>query len=226
MLPAERRTRRDLRFLVLAAGAFVCSVWPVLAHPRQPWGEVLSPAGGEALRAGQWADVTWSSLPPRVEEFEILLSIDDGATFVLRLTPQLDPALRSYRWRVPNLPSKRARLQLRVGIDHREIEGPLGSPFEIVAAPGRAAAAAHWRDGELWATDLPQPPSPFQPQGTYLGLPQPQPGEELAAFVTENRGACHPGRLVWAGGLDLSFSRSSDGRPAHDRRPRDLPLRR
>lgn len=192
----------------------------------EKWGEIRSPNPGQVLSAGQWADVRWTALPPGVEEFEILLSVDDGASFVLRLTPQLDPAMGAYRWRVPNLPSKRARLRLRVGIEHEEIEGPLGRPFEIVAEPGKAAAAAQWRDGELWATAVSLPASPFQPFETGIEIPQAQSGQELVASVTETRGACQPSQPERTGGLDLSFSLPSDGRPAHDRRPRDLPLRR
>ncbi|HPC84284.1 MAG TPA: hypothetical protein P5234_11335 [Thermoanaerobaculaceae bacterium] len=222
----ERRSRRSTLCTLLVASVLVCAGKPAPADAGRRWGEVLSPAGGETLRAGQWVIVRWSALPAEVEEFELLLSIDDGASFALRLTEQLDPSLGSYWWLVPNLPSRRARLQLRVGIGHREIEGPLGGAFEIVADLSRPVTAAHWRDGELWATERPQPPSPFQPLDTSLGLPQLQSGKELAAFFTENRGACLPDWSDRTAGLDLSFLCPSGGRPAYDRRPRELPLRR
>lgn len=128
------------------------------------WGEIRSPAPGAVVRAGEWAEVAWSALPGNVDEFEILLSLDDGASFTIRLTGQLDPGIGAYRWLVPNFPSAQARLQLRVGVDHHEIEGPLGAPFEIRGEQTLAVASVRWSDGEWWLASHAWPASPLEPR--------------------------------------------------------------
>lgn len=148
----------------------IWSIAPVLLALAGPalaaggWGEISSPAPGTVVHAGEWAEVAWSALPGSVEEFEILLSLDDGASFTIRLTEQLDPGIGTYRWLVPNFPSARARLQLRVGIDHHEIEGPLGEPFEIRSERMLALASVRWHEGEWWLASHVWPVSPLEPR--------------------------------------------------------------
>lgn len=145
----------------LCAGV-LCLLAAAAVSANERWGEVRRPAAGQVLRAGEWAEVVWTTLPPEVEEFELLLSLDDGASYTIRLTPQLDPAIGSYRWLVPNLPSQRARLQVRAGIDHREIERPPGEVFEIVGEAVRPLSGLRWLDGELWSSGIPWPVPPLE----------------------------------------------------------------
>lgn len=46
---------------------------------------------------------------------ELVLSLDGGRTFPVRVTRDLSPSTSGLTWRVPALPSPRARLALRVG---------------------------------------------------------------------------------------------------------------
>jgi|GEM_PF-2341728 len=120
-----------------------------------PAGSILSPRGEEALAAGSSHVVRWLPLPAEVDEFEILLSLDGGASFPIRLTPQLDPSNGAYLWRVPDLPSHAARIRLRWGIRGQEIDGPPGPRFAIGAATWRTTSGLAWRHGEWWVTPHP-----------------------------------------------------------------------
>jgi len=133
-----------------------CLLSLLLASPGLAgWGKILAPGSGDVVSAGEEVEVSWSPLPGGVDEFEILLSMDDGAHFTLRLTPQLDPGLGVLRWTVPNLPSSHARLRLRVGFHGHEIDGPIGTAFQILPRPDLALATPRFRDGEWWMTHNP-----------------------------------------------------------------------
>jgi hypothetical protein len=103
------------------------------------------------VRAGEVITLRWSDPGPGVEELEILLSLDDGRTFPLRVSTELDAGERSLRWRVPNLPSGAARLRIRAGVAHEEVEGEPTPAFRIVGAPGGAdVAASPVHEGGWW----------------------------------------------------------------------------
>jgi len=89
---------------------------------------LLAPAPGAELTAGELAVLEWDSPSGlgRAEEWEAFLSLDGGETYPLRLTPHLDPAIRRYSFRVPDLPTRRARLLLRYGDERWEetVESP------------------------------------------------------------------------------------------------------
>jgi hypothetical protein len=76
------------------------------------------PPGRDALAAGSSIGLSWS-LPAGngagFDEMELVLSLDGGKTFPIRVTRDLSPATSALTWRVPALPSSRARLALRVG---------------------------------------------------------------------------------------------------------------
>lgn len=139
-----------------------CVLLTSTAVAAAQWGEILKPTRGQVLHAGEWAEVEWTALPAGVEEFELLLSLDNGAGTTVRLTPQLDPSLGVYRWRVPNLPAEHARIRLRVGIDENEVLGPLGEPFEIVGESARPLVGLRWREGEWWTTAVTWPRPPLE----------------------------------------------------------------
>ena len=120
-----------------------------------PSGSILSPREHEVLTAGASHVVRWSPIPAEVDEFEILLSLDGGSSYPVRLTPQLDPATRAYLWRVPDLPARSARLRLRWGIAGHELDGPPGPSFTVDARTWRTATGLTWRGGEWWLTSHP-----------------------------------------------------------------------
>ncbi len=161
----------------------------VVATASDRWGEISRPAAGHIVRAGEWAEVEWTPLPPSVEEFELLLSLDDGARFTVRLTPQLDPAIGGYRWLVPNFPTTRARIQLRVGIDHREIEGPTGEAFEIVGKATQQLAGLRWLDGEWWSSTIAWPAPPLERLPVGVDVPAPSPELVVGALSSHERNA-------------------------------------
>lgn len=112
---------------------------------------LLAPRAGERLDGGREATLAWSarSLPPDAEEWEAFLSLDGGAYYAVRITPHLDTGVRTFRFRVPNVASTRARLLLRVGNETDEHLIELPEVFTIV--PGWAPldfAVASEEEGE------------------------------------------------------------------------------
>lgn len=99
---------------------------------------VSSPAGGRA-RPGELVPLSWAldrAEMGRRDEMELVLSLDDGATFPIRVVARLDAADGGTRWRVPSLPTERARLALRAGRDGE------GGTEELVAVSESFAIAA------------------------------------------------------------------------------------
>jgi hypothetical protein len=131
-------------------------------------GGVVSPAAGEKLLSAGLVEVRWEALPEGAEEGELLLSLDGGATFPLRIGPRLDPSARSAWWVVPALPAGAARLRLRVGIEGREIECEPSGLFEIVTRPGATQVSFLLRDDEWWVADETLPLSRLGSPRTFL----------------------------------------------------------
>lgn len=126
---------------------------PHLAAAADGGGEILAPEAGTVVRAGELVEITWAPVPPDVEEFELLLSLDGGTTFQLRLTAMLDPRLTSYSWRVPNLPTGAACLRLRVGVDGCEKMLRPGPLFQLSGDAGVPIGRITFHGGEWWPTD-------------------------------------------------------------------------
>jgi hypothetical protein len=82
--------------------------------------EFLSPSAGDRLPAGATVSIVWtlnrSSLEGK-DEMELVLSLDDGASFPIRVTGRIEVEARSGSWRVPALPTRHARIALRAGDD-------------------------------------------------------------------------------------------------------------
>ena len=138
------------RVLLLAAFVLLLPTAPALAA-REP---ALAWPGPEVV-AGQVIELSWDDLPAGVEEMEILLSLDDGQAFAARVSPELDARERRYRWRVPNLPAAHARLRMRLGSEHAEIETEPTPSFRIVGAPGAPAPGPVFHEGTLWTGLVP-----------------------------------------------------------------------
>ena len=131
----------------------VLALGPKVAATADVGGEILAPTAGTILRAGDFVEVSWTPVPADVEEFELLLSLDGGRTFPLRLTAMLDPKLTSYSWRVPNLPAGAARLRLRAGDGEREEMLSPGPPFEVLGDDRAPAGRITFQSGEWWPTE-------------------------------------------------------------------------
>jgi hypothetical protein len=117
----------------------------------QPAG-LLSVAGGDRLTPGSELAVTWTIGAGRGrgrDEMELVLSLDGGRTFPIRVTGRIAPDAASVVWRVPALPTERAVLALRAGDDEE-------SDTEEVVAVSDAFAIASPRSREtevLYAVD-------------------------------------------------------------------------
>ena len=92
----------------------------------------LRPAAGDRLESGTVVELLWNldAVPSDAQESELVLSLDGGRTFPIRLTADFDSATRKILWRVPALPTDQARLALRAGND----EEPAQETFQLVSA--------------------------------------------------------------------------------------------
>jgi len=108
----------------------------------------LTPANGEVLASGVTHEARWLSVCPSsrdADEMEVLLSIDGGRTFPIRLTAELPLCASSFRWKVPAVSSDQARLAVRMGRDgHAESE-----EIVFVSPPFRITTFAAGEDSEL-----------------------------------------------------------------------------
>jgi len=102
------------------------------------------------VTAGHSVELRWSALPADAEELEIVLSLDGGRSYHVRVTPELDAREREYRWRVPDLPAARARLMLRIGGEAGERVGALSREFRIEHAEGVPRPEPGFREGQFW----------------------------------------------------------------------------
>jgi hypothetical protein len=98
------------------------------------------PGRGAVLRAGAITRVRWMRPFPtdeNVREMELVLSLDGGRTFGVRVTGEVEPDVSELDWRVPSLATGNARLALRVGSGTRESERivVISDEFEIQSEP-------------------------------------------------------------------------------------------
>ena len=148
---------RPMRSGVRATGvAALLVVWLVPVSAAAAAGAfVASPAGSRA-RPGELVPVSWTLDDAEMggrDEMELVLSLDDGATFPIRVVARLGAADGGIRWRVPALPTERARLALRAGRDAEsdtELLVAVSESFAIAASQFDApeeifAVADEWR---------------------------------------------------------------------------------
>jgi hypothetical protein len=97
---------------------------------------LVSPAAGAELAAGSVAMIEWEglALPEHAEEWEAFLSLDGGRTWPVRVTPHLDVTIRRFAFRVPDLPTREARILLRFGDERREVGMETPQLFSIAPA--------------------------------------------------------------------------------------------
>jgi hypothetical protein len=89
------------------------------------------------VRAGDRVLVRWGRFGRDVEELELLLSIDAGRRYTIRISPELEGAENRYVWRVPNLGAHDARVRIRARLDGREVNGRPSASFTMVQDRGR-----------------------------------------------------------------------------------------
>jgi hypothetical protein len=140
MRPGTRATR-------LAA---LLAVWLLPVSAVASGGAFVSSPAGTRARPDELIPLSWTldrAEMDRRDEMELVLSLDDGVSFPVRVVARLDAADGGTRWRVPSLPTEHARLALRAGRDGE------GDTEELVAVSDSFAIAASRFDApeELFA---------------------------------------------------------------------------
>ena len=128
---------------------------------------MISPGAGEALAPGAVVEVRWASLcdvarggeKREIDEAEVVLSLDGGRTFPIRVTPELRPCTTRFLWTVPALPTIHARLALRAGSEQRDATESLeilSGEFRILSDPDGRVEKLRRHVDEWW---IPPPPA-------------------------------------------------------------------
>lgn len=111
-------TRYTLVALVCVLGwGLAAQAQETLVPPTQ-----MSPAAGSRLAPGTEVQVAWAAQFPAcprntVGEQELYLSVDGGRTFRYRISPRLLYSDRTFTWRVPDMPTEQAVLDMRFGCE-------------------------------------------------------------------------------------------------------------
>ena len=120
--------------------ALLLSILALFALPALAAGgemaRLVSPSEGHEMVAGSFATIEWEglALPEHTVEWEAFLSLDGGRTWPLRVTPHLDISIRRFSFRVPDLPTREARIMLRFGDERREVGMEAPQRFAIAPA--------------------------------------------------------------------------------------------
>lgn len=129
-----------------------------MAAPEGRTATLDGPAAGARLEPGASVELTWTLPSPDADagagspaEMELILSLDGGRTYPLRVTRRLDPEATGWRWDVPFLPTDHARLALRMGSDEApeaERIALVSVEFAIAARPRQPAPEIYLVRGE------------------------------------------------------------------------------
>jgi len=146
-----RPTLRPLSFAAICAALFVLPVLPARAGaPAESPQPIPRFVASGPVRAGDLVELSWAPQDGHVEELELLLSLDGGRSWHVRVSPELPGSSVRYRWVVPNLPSADARIRVRMRVDARELEGPAGDRFAIESDPSRPLTRSLLSEGAWW----------------------------------------------------------------------------
>ena len=144
------RTQMTMRLHVLL-GLVLLTGW---ARPSGARSATFADGLPDRVTPGQEVVLRWADLPRTVDEIEILLSLDGGRTFPVRVSRELDPNENELRWRVPHVETGEAVLRLRMGTDDREIDGPSSHVFRISGSIGDSLRGDPdelvFHEGYLW----------------------------------------------------------------------------
>lgn len=99
---------------------------------------LTAPDAGNRLLPGSVIEASWDSEETLegTDEGELVLSLDGGRTFPIRVTAEIEPGDRRAEWRVPALPTAHARLAIRFGREDEpdaERIANVSPEFEILA---------------------------------------------------------------------------------------------
>jgi len=180
---------------VLASAFFGCAV-AALAQARPA--ELLEPVRGARLEPGAIVRVSWTlgaSGEREFDEMELVLSLDGGRSFPLRVTREVSPAEDSVLWRVPRLPSEHARIALRAGRGEKKESETIRtiSPEFTILADADAPLEQLWRVRGEWRTHEAARSSKDLPQRSLSGSP-----DEMRAAFSPDGAAEPPGSTVSA----------------------------
>jgi hypothetical protein len=146
----------------LAALSAVLAAPAAIAQPT-----MVSPGAGEALAPGAVIEVRWASLcdvkslsgtKREIDEAEVVLSLDGGRTFPIRVTPELSPCATHFLWTVPALPTVHARLAVRAGSEERDATETLeilSGDFRILQDPDGRVEKLRRHVNEWWIAPPP-----------------------------------------------------------------------
>jgi hypothetical protein len=192
---------RALRGSAVFAAALVGCAAVVLGEAQSA--RILEPGEGARLHPGAIVRVSWTSgARAEFDEMELVLSLDGGRSFPLRVTREVSPAEDSVLWRVPRLPSEHARIALRAGRgENKESETirTVSGEFTILAGAGEppeqlSRARGEWRTREAAAgspEDLPHGSLAAPPEEMRAGPPPDGAVEPPGSAVSEpDRGRC------------------------------------
>ena len=136
----------NTRVLLATVFAVSLSAAPQLVSTASAGGTysatLISPRVGQVLYPGQQLRVEWKTTLPNINlgacEMEVWLSVDGGRTFLMCISPWLNPKDKFFDWTVPNMPTNAAVLDIRFGCEvfYPETFAPQpASTFVIAQAP-------------------------------------------------------------------------------------------
>lgn len=140
-----------VRRILFASAPLLALALAAVARPVAASGPVaVSLEVPAVVSAGQTVVLRWSGLPAEVEELELVLSLDGGESYHVRVSPELEARELEYRWRVPDLPTRHAKLMLRMGGEEGERLGALSREFRIEHVEGAARLELGFHEGQFW----------------------------------------------------------------------------
>jgi len=102
------------------------------------------------VHAGDVLTLSWPGMPNDVREFEVLLSLDGGRSFSVRVSAEIEGDRRGMRWHIPNLATSEARLLVRANLEGAEVEFEPSESFVIVGRRDRPADRQVFNEGGWW----------------------------------------------------------------------------